>query len=221
MTLAPSGTRPRLLDLFCCQGGAGEGYRQAGFDVTGVDAAPQPRNPHRFVLADALHYLSEHGHEYDAIHASPPCQAWTATQRIQNNLHPDYIGPVRKLLRASGKPYVIENVPGAPLRDPVTLCGAMFGLRLYRHRLFETNWPIVQPQHPAHLAPQVKMGRKPKPHEMLQPVGNFSGVAEAREAMGMPWANRDGLREAIPPAYTKHIGLHLQAHLGYLRTVAA
>jgi len=89
----------------------------------------------------------------------------------------------------------------------------MFGLRLYRHRLFETSWPLSQPDHPKHVAPQVKMGRKPKPHEFLQPVGNFSGAEEARVAMEMPWASRDGLREAIPPAYTRWIGGQLMVVL--------
>lgn len=202
-----------LLDLFCCEGGAAEGYRRAGFDVTGVDIDDQPRYPGEFVKSDALEYLTLHGHEFDVIHASPPCQAHTKAQRLRNNSHPELIGPVRELLLSLGRPFVIENVPGAPLREPVMLCGAMFGLRLYRHRLFETNWPLSAPIHPEHIAPQVKMGRPAKPHEMIQPVGNFSGVDEAREVMGMPWATRDGLREAIPPAYTHFIGLHLMAHL--------
>lgn len=213
-------TQPRLLDLFCCQGGAGEGYRLAGFDVTGVDITPQPRNPHRFIQGDALEYLAEHGHEYDAIHASPPCQGYSNAQRIQGREHPMLIEPLRELLISTGLPYVIENVPGAPLHDPITLCGSMFGLRLYRHRLFETSFAMVTPDHPAHLAPQVKMGRRPKAHEMLQPVGNFSGVAEAREAMGMPWASRDGLREAIPPAYTLAVGFVLMCHMAAARVDA-
>lgn len=199
----------KLLDLFCCEGGAGEGYRRAGFDVTGVDNQPQPKNPHRFILADAVAYLAEHGHEYDCVHASPPCQAFTKAQRLRHRLHPDYIAPVRELLLSLGKPYVIENVPGAPLNNPVELCGTMFGLRLYRHRLFETNWPLVAPAHPKHVAPQVKMGRPAAAAQMIQPVGNFSGVAEARSVMEMPWASRDGLREAIPPVYTEYVGTQL------------
>lgn len=205
--------RPRLLDLFCCQGGAGEGYRLAGFDVTGVDIDPQPRNPHRFIQADAVSYLLRHGHEYDAVHASPPCQAFSRTQRIRGNEHPDLISPIRALLLELGVPYVIENVPGAPLRDPVMLCGSMFGMRLYRHRLFETNWPLTVRPHLKHFAPQVKMGRQPRADEFIQPIGNFTNVALAREVMEMPWASREGLREAIPPAYSEHIGRQLLAHI--------
>jgi DNA (cytosine-5)-methyltransferase 1 len=204
-------SRPRLLDLFCCQGGAGHGYRRAGFDVTGVDIAPQPRNPHRFIQADALDYLEQFGDQYHAIHASPPCQAFTKAQRLQANEHPDLIAPVRDLLRELGVPYVIENVEGAPLINPIMLCGTMFGLRLYRHRLFECSFPVTPPLHGQHWLRQVKMGRKAGPQDILQPVGNFTGVDEAREAMGMPWANRDGLREAVPPAYTEFIGGYLMA----------
>jgi DNA (cytosine-5)-methyltransferase 1 len=207
--------KPRLLDLFCCEGGAGKGYADVGFEVVGVDLEPQPRYPFTFHEGDALAVLTYPMflRGFDAIHASPPCQRYSKAQRLNGNDHPDLIAPIRDLLQATGLPYVIENVMDArdELRDPHMLCGTMFGLRLYRHRLFETNWPYTAPLHPTHFAPQVKMGRKPKPHEMLQPVGNFSGVAEAREAMGMPWASRDGLREAIPPAYCEDIGKQLMA----------
>jgi hypothetical protein len=145
---------------------------------------------------------------FDAIHASPPCQAYSKAQRLRDNDHDRLIAALRQELEKLGKPYVIENVEGArgELRDPVMLCGTMFGLRLYRHRLFETNWPLTAPLHGQHYLRQVKMGRKPGPQDILQPVGNFTGVDAAREAMGMPWASRDGLREAIPPAYTEYIG---------------
>jgi DNA (cytosine-5)-methyltransferase 1 len=202
---------PRLLDLFCCQGGAGMGYFRAGFTVVGVDIAPQPRNPFIFFQRDAIDFLRHHGKAFDAIHASPPCQAFTNAQRIMGNEHPDLIGPTRELLEEIGRPYVIENVPGAPLRDPVELCGAMFGLRTYRHRLFESNIKLDAPEHPEHIARTTKMGRRPQPGEFMHVVGNFSGVAEAREAMGIDWMTRDGLRESIPPAYTEHIGRQLMA----------
>ena len=201
--------RPKLLDLFCCQGGAGTGYAEAGFDVVGVDIDPQPRYPFEFHQADAIEYARAHGKEFDAVHASPPCQAHTNAQKIMGNDHPDLIEPTRELLLVLGKPFVIENVPGAPLIEPVELCGAMFGLETYRHRLFETNWELTAPEHPAHVARTTKMGRPPKPGEYMHVVGNFSGVDRGREVMGMPWANRDGLREAIPPAYSQLIGLQL------------
>jgi DNA (cytosine-5)-methyltransferase 1 len=205
--------RLRLLDLFCCQGGASSGYTRAGFDVTGVDLDPQPKYPFTFVQGDALEYVREHGHEFDVIAASPPCQGYTLAQRIQKNEHPDLIGPVRDLLIATGKPWVIENVVGArhKLNDPVMLCGAMFGLETYRHRLFETGggFTFSAPEHPEHVAKQAKMGRKVPPGEFMQIVGNFTGVEKARSIMGMPWATRDGLREAIPPAYTAFVGKQL------------
>ncbi|WP_443042849.1 SAM-dependent methyltransferase [Streptomyces sp. NBC_00370] len=206
-TALPNGLR--VLDLFSCQGGAGMGYHQAGFDVTGVDLAPQPRYPLRFVQADALGYLREHGAEFDFIHASPPCQRYSRAQKIQGRDHPDLIAPVRAALEATGRPWVIENVEEAAgeLRSPVTLCAAAFGMRTYRHRLFETGggFSFTPPPHPAHLAPLTKMGRPRAAGHFAHYVGNFSGVPEARADMGVPWMNRDGIRECIPPAYTHWI----------------
>lgn len=210
----------RLLDLFCCQGGAAMGYHKAGFRVTGVDQEDQPRYPFSFFRRDALDFLKRYGRFFDAVHASPPCQFYTNCQKLQGNEHPDLIEPVRELLVELGKPYVIENVPGAPLNDPVELCGAMFGLETYRHRLFETNWNLETPSHPVHIARTTKMGRSPVEGEFMHIVGNFSGVGRAREIMGMPWATRDGLREAIPPAYTEYIGVQLRAHLDNVRGAA-
>lgn len=197
---------PRLLDLFCCQGGASRGYADAGFEVVGVDIEPQPRYPFEFIQADAVEYVRAHGHEFDAIHASPPCQAHTRAQKIMKREHPDFIVPTRQALRDSGRFYVIENVPGAPLLDPFELCGAMFGLETYRHRWFESNVRGEILRHPKHSARTAKMGRPAAPDEFMHIVGNFSGVERARGIMAMPWANRDGLREAIPPAYTHWIG---------------
>jgi DNA (cytosine-5)-methyltransferase 1 len=196
----------RLLDLCCKQGGASEGYHRAGFEVIGVDIEPQPHYPFAFHVRDALDFLSIHGLHFDAVHASPPCQRYTNAQKIQHNEHPDMIAPLREMLVDLGVPYVIENVPGSPLVDPIELCGAMFGLGTYRHRLFESNLPLVAPAHPEHVAKTTKMGRKPQPGEFMHVVGNFSGVAQAREAMGIDWMTRDGLRESIPPAYTEFIG---------------
>lgn len=212
--------RPRLLDLFCGQGGAGWGYHLAGFAVTGVDIRPIELIPPdiRFVHGDAIEYLREHGHEYDYIHASPVCRAHTVARNAAPTRyrHVDYIPLLRAALRdlwESGHrvPYVIENVLGAPLIDPVVLCGAMFGLRTYRHRLFEfggmpTPAPPAHPKHTARLAP---MGRRPRPDEYWSIAGNFSGVQEAGDVMGMPWANQDGIRQAIPPAYSFWVGNQL------------
>ncbi|MFB8241293.1 SAM-dependent methyltransferase [Kitasatospora purpeofusca] len=208
----------RVLDLFCCQGGAGMGYYLAGFDVTGVDFAPQPRYPFDFHQSDALAYLADHGQDFDLIHASPPCQRYTNAQKIRGNNHPDLVEPLRDLLSALGRPYVIENVPGAPLLTSVELCGSMFGLRTYRHRLFETSFPVPTLHHPRHLAPNAKMGRPVREGEFMHIVGNFSNVPLAREVMSMPWATRDGLREAIPTAYTSHVA---DAYLGSTRLVVA
>ena len=222
-------SRPLLLDLFCGQGGASKGYADAGFKVIGVDIEPQPHYPFEFMHDDALQVLGnivnryqllgddDQPFQFDAIHASPPCQAYTNAQRINGNDHPDLVAPVRFLLQATGLPYVIENVPGAPLNDAVTLCGEMFGIETYRHREFETNWPLQQPEHPEHVAKTTKMGRPPVDGEYMHIVGNFRGVERAREIMGMPWATRDGLREAIPPAYTRFVGQHLMVQVNNRR----
>ncbi|MFB7845454.1 SAM-dependent methyltransferase [Streptomyces sp. NPDC002466] len=185
------------------------GYHLAGLDVTGIDLAPQPRNPLPFIQADAISFVREHGHEFDFIHASPPCQRYSRAQKIQHREHPDLIAPTRAALEATGRPWVIENVEEAAreLRNPVTLCAAAFGMRTYRHRLFETGggFTFTPPPHPAHQAPLTKMGRPRANGHFAHYIGNFSGVAEARTDMGVPWMNRDGIRECIPPAYTQHI----------------
>lgn len=196
--------RPRALDLFCCAGGASMGLHRAGFDVVGVDIEPQPWYPFEFYRADAMAYPLG---GFDFIWASPPCQAYTLCQRIRDREHPDLVGPIRERLMASGAQWCIENVVGAPLIDPIELCGAMFGLRTYRHRLFECSFPVNAPDHPDHVAPLRKMGRPVRDGEFIHVVGNFSGAQLARDAMGisnkMP---RDKLREAIPPAYAEYIG---------------
>ncbi|KOG22137.1 hypothetical protein ADK36_13860 [Streptomyces viridochromogenes] len=207
--------KPVHLDLFCCQGGASAGYDRAGFAVLGVDVDNQPRYPFAFVQADAVEFLARYGHLFDSVSASPPCQAFTLAQRIQGNTHPDFIVPIRALLADLDRPSVIENVPGAPLVDPVVLCGAMFGIHTYRHRLFETGggFTFTAPEHPEHKAPTVKMGRKLKPGDFYHAVGNFQGVDYVRRDLDMPWATREGLRECIPPVYAMFIGAYLLAHL--------
>ncbi|WP_405149498.1 hypothetical protein OG589_14730 [Sphaerisporangium sp. NBC_01403] len=216
--------KPRMLDLYCCQGGATRGYQLAGFHVTGVDIDPQPRYcGEQFIQADAIDFLRTRRdwirETFTMAGASPPCQRYTRAWKIQQREHPDLIGPTREALEDVGLPYVIENVEEArsELRNPIMLCGAMpeFGLRTYRHRLFEAGGGLVlaQPDHPVHTAPLTKMGRPRKPGEMAHYVGNFSGVQEARDDMGMPWANRDGLRECIPPVYAEYVGLAAMAQL--------
>lgn len=202
--------KKRLLDLFCGAGGAGYGYSLAGFDVVGVDIGSQPRYPFEFHQADALKFLLEHHGEFDAFHASPPCQAWTKAQRLQKNDHPDFIAATRSAFKLIGKPWVIENVPDSPLIDPIELCGCMFlGLGTYRPRLFETSFLMCQPRHREHVAKTTKMGRRPVDGEFMHVVGNFSGTNKAREAMGISWMTRDELSESIPPAYTQYVGARL------------
>ena len=212
----------RIFDMFCKAGGAGKGYERAGFDVVGMDIEPQPNSPHETLVGDCLAvdpaWIAAN---FDAVHASPPCQAYSNAQRIQRRGHPDLIAGTRAILLASGLPYTIENVEGAPLIDPVLLCGSMFtGLRVYRHRLFEVSYPVSRPAHHAHVVKQTKMGRPPKDGEFMHVVGNFSGVAAARAAMGIDWMNRDELREAIPPAYTEFLGRQLLAHIEAQRVAA-
>jgi DNA (cytosine-5)-methyltransferase 1 len=203
--------KPRLLDLFCCAGGAAMGYHRAGFEVVGVDIEPQPRYPFEFHQADAMTFPLD---GFDAIHASPPCQAysWATKQwRDRGNEYPDLVAATRQRLMLAGVPYVIENVPGAPLINPVILNGPMFGMLIHRTRLFECSFDV-----PFFLLPQAggratEMGRPPKDNEYLYPVGHFSGVAEARQRMGIDWMNQGELAQAIPPAYTEYIGRQLMA----------
>lgn len=221
--------RPRILYLFCCQGCGSEGYRRAGFDPHGVDIVDQPnyrKAGFSFVQADALEYVQRNRsfilHNFVAAHAAPPCQGYSECQRIMQREHPMLIAPVRTALEALGLPYIIENVEGArsELRSPVTLCGAMFPrLHTYRHRLFETGngFVLPQPTEPEHLWRTVKMGRPFGPGEFYHAVGNFSGVGKVKKEWGVPWANRDGIREGIPPHYSEWIGRHLLAHLGVVR----
>lgn len=221
---------PWLLDAFCGAGGASVGYWLAGFNVVGVDIVDFKRYPFTLIVNDALQelrYLRKDGdlmgYRFVGVHASPPCQAFTEAWKIRQNDHPDLVGPVRDLLEELGLPYVIENVEGAPLIEPVTLCGAMFGLRTYRHRLFETNFGLPQPPHPKHVARTTKMGRPPKPDEFMHVVGHFAGVPQAREAMGIPWMSRNELKEAIPPAYSEYIASYipLSRHDEAARALAA
>lgn len=200
--------KPRLLDLFCGAGGCTRGYQLAGFHVTGVDNRPQLHYcGDAFFEADAMSFPLD---GYDAIHASPPCQAYSILGQSHRNagkIYPDLLAPTRERLIMAGTPWVIENVPGAPMRPDVVLCGSMFGMRVRRHRWFECSWPIS----PLTLCC----------NHSVRPVvvsgNNHSGgftAAEIMAAMEMPWTKtRYEVRQAIPPAYTEHIGLQLMLHV--------
>ena len=205
----------RLLDLFCGAGGAAMGYYRAGFDhIVGVDIEPQPRYPFEFVQGDALEYLrNEWLADFDLIHASPPCQAYSlaSKQWRKNGKHyPDLLDETRNLLLQTGIHYVIENVPGAPLINPVVLNGAMFGMNIERVRLFECSFKVDFFLLPQNKKP-VKMGRPVKEGDVLQPVGHFSNVPYAQKEMDIDWMGQKDLAQAIPPAYTEFIGRQILA----------
>lgn len=209
---------PTILDLFCGAGGATKGYQRAGFTVVGVDIEAQPRYcGDKFIQENVLDTLADPDflYEFDAIHASPPCQGYSSMSHCRPGLADEYpllIEPVRLELQRWGGHYIIENVPGAPLHNPTVLCGMAFGLRLYRHRLFETSFPTVAPKHPEHVIPASKAGHW-KPGTIMSVAGHVAPIKEAREAMGIDWMTRDELGEAIPPAYTEFIGNQLKESL--------
>lgn len=204
--------KPRLLDLFCGAGGAAKGYADAGFEVVGVDIEPQPNYPYGFKQADALHFLAdaiETGDTFDAVHASPPCQHYANVTRWRGAQgdHPDLIAPTRELLEQTGLPYVIENVETKALRGDFMLCGTGLGLRMRRHRYFETNW------HDANghwgLAPSCAHS----PDDYSFDHGAKQPESVYRDAMGCEWMTVAESREAIPPAYTEFLGGLLANHL--------
>lgn len=213
----------KLLDLFCGAGGAAMGYERAGFDeIVGIDIKLQPAFKHRwiFLQMDALVFLDQYlDHpdqflRFDAIHASPPCQGYSDMRHRTGREYPMLIEPLRERLEATGLPYVIENVEGAPLRNPTMLCGTMFpSLRVIRHRLFESNVLMMAPPHGKH--PLVFTHDKRKAHygkldqdtSFVQVTGGGNcSIQNARDAMGIDWMTKAELNEAIPPAYTEQIG---------------
>lgn len=222
---------PKALDLFCCAGGAGVGYQRAGFDIYAVDLSAQPNNPFPFHQGDALEVLRvllaggfiafTHRDgtverlrlsDFAVIHASPPCQGYTALKAVHGNEWPLLIEPVRELLEQTGLPYIIENVQGAPVRRDLTLCGEMFGLRVLRHRFFELGgWEAVKPAHIPHRG-RVAGWRHGKFYDgpYFAVYGNGGGkgsVEQWQDALGIDWtSDRHELAEAIPPAYTQFIG---------------
>jgi DNA (cytosine-5)-methyltransferase 1 len=223
-------TRPRLLDLFCGAGGAAMGYHRTGFDILGVDIAPQPHYPFEFIQADALDFPLD---GFDAIHASPPCQGYlnehfrvTPSGHIRHD-HPRLIEPIRDRLLATGRPYVIENIPSARrwLREPIQLCGSSFGLAVRRHRLFESNVPMMAQPCAHHLQREPKYATQFRPKNgqnplacVMQVYGNGKGAMHWPAAMGIDWMRRKELTQAIPPAYTEHIGPYLLAEVNTTTT---
>jgi DNA (cytosine-5)-methyltransferase 1 len=215
--------KPRLLDLFSCAGGAAVGYARAGFDVVGVDIEPQPHYPFEHHVSDALAFVAEHGHEFDAIHASPPCQGYTTMSAKHPQAQaewPKLIEPARAALMATGKPWVIENVAGAAkeMRSPLKLSGGMFNLGVERPRLFESNIALTAP--PYRRADPV-VGVYGRHHDGRRLWTRSDGselraaktLVEGQLAMGISWMTWPELTEAIPPAMTHHIGLQLMAWL--------
>jgi len=218
--MSDSQRKPRLLDLFCKGGGGSVGYHNAGFEVVGVDIKKQKRYPYKFIQADALEVFKDKKFlaSFDAIAASPPCQTHSATRHLRNAQGKgtdkvDLIPQTREALMASGKPYVIENVPGAPLIDPVQCCGSSWGLKVRRHRLFESNLKLI--------------GSVCKHKEQGRPVGVYGSmrdeipggghtaktIEQAREAMGIDWMIWGELVEAIPPMYTWFLGTQVMGYI--------
>jgi DNA (cytosine-5)-methyltransferase 1 len=206
------------------------GYARAGFEVVGVDNENRRRYPFEFHQADAIEYVTEHWQDFDAIHASPPCQAYSVTRHTNDKDHPDLVEPTRDALLATGLPFIIENVEGAPLIDPLLLCGSMFGLKaidvdgerlaLQRHRLFESNVWLMSAGGCAHDGDQVAGvyggGRHRNVSDRDSPSrrGGYTPLGSVRnELMGIDWMTQWGLTQAIPPAYTEFLGAQLLDHL--------
>ena len=216
--------KPRLLDLFCCAGGAGRGYADAGFEVVGVDIDPQPNYPFEFHQADAIEFVRDHGHEFDAVHASPPCQTFSRTKTLHSNEHPDLIKPTRDALVASGKPWVIENVVGAPLIDPIKLSGQHFNmtapdvdgvpLKLVRHRLFESNILLRVPDS-FHANRHIQTasiygaggGWTPRHRDNPDRRGGYIPHTDViKKLLGIDWMTKHEMSQSIPPVFTEWVG---------------
>lgn len=207
----------RLLDLFCGAGGACAGYMIAGFDVDGVDKVNQPNYPGTFYQGDAIDYVLSHHHDYDVIHASPPCQRYSVTGNMYDNSdYPDMLDEVRNILVKIGKPYVIENVPGSPMKNYITLTGDMFGLRVLRMRYFESNILLLAPNRPKKRGYTSGKGKKYSSFDdgyYVTVAGHNYRFRDGAEAMGINWMTMPELSEAIPPAYTRFIGKQIKRYI--------
>jgi len=211
----------RLLDLFCGAGGCTKGYQRAGFEVVGVDIRPQRHYcGDEFIQMDALEYVRScaRGWDFDVVHASPPCQSYSKTRAILRGkgMTPRYeplIAETRTLFRWLGIPWVIENVPGAPLLNPLVLSGQHFGLGVIRRRLFESSVLLLAPDVPQPEGGTNSHRGYSKGGRYVTVGGHNYNVAEGKRAMGIDWMTRDELNEAIPPAYTEYIGRQLLAAL--------
>lgn len=210
---------PVVLDLFCGSGGAAMGWHRAGFRVIGVDDKPQPRYPFEFHRMDWRDGVRQFGTLAGIVHASPPCQHYSMLNRVHRNDHPRLIAPVRCRLLDLGRPYVIENVEGAAqeMLNPVMLCGVMFGLGVIRHRMFECSLPVDVPDHTPHppgLYSPTGHGDPNWRNRANNPHLRGPGYsARAKAAMGVEWMTRDGMAQAIPPAFTEWIGRQAVAYV--------
>jgi len=218
---------PRLLDLFCGAGGAARGYHRAGFQVIGIDIKPQPRYPFPFWQRDALALPVEWiAKNFDVVHASPPCQHYTVYGNNRAHVrqdHPQLIEPTRSLLDLTRLPYVIENVPGAPLHRAIQLCGTSFGIEVRRHRLFESNvWLDEKPCDHARFTERKYPGSSNRPNgRTVCNIGEWRvPLAVQQRAIGIDWMELPELSQAIPPAYTQYIGAQIM-HTGPRRAVDA
>lgn len=218
-----------LLDLFCCCGGVSKGFNNIGFECIGVDITDDHKYPFDFIHSDVFKLPMSFFEKFDVIHASPPCQAYILANKKKETKHPKLIEQTRNLLEKTGKPYIIENVIGSPLRKDIILCGEMFDLKVIRHRLFEINgFTVLQPKHEKHKNSVMNgtaiaiwsggikpgfYGDKEKQKQYIQKrkqLGLKTGVEDWQKAMDIDWVNdKKHLSQMIPPKYTEYIGKFL------------
>jgi DNA (cytosine-5)-methyltransferase 1 len=208
-------TRPRLLDPFSGAGGAARGYQRAGFHVTGVDISPQPRYAgDEFIQADALEVLADQRflRRFAALAGSPPCHDHTPLTSVAGTDGTGWmLAATRRAFEASGLPWVIENVPGAPMRADLKLCGCMFGLRVERVRWFELSQhvgliPVIEHRHPKGVRTATRNRRALWEQGWNVSITGDVGSYLGPEAMGIDWMTGNELSQAVPPAYTEYVG---------------